>query len=159
MKNSFMNSLNIELTCSINSFFYVLRKIPVFKDLITEDIYADEHLKSKLRFACLLFKIFKKIIEKLVYSFILLGICYKFFPNNTIQSFFHIYFVFTIIGLFLQNQLLNTSKRKYYSLILFDMNDTLFFRMMLIWNQIENLFLNSISFIVLYVVYQIPFSL
>lgn len=158
MKNNFMNSFYIELTYSINSFFYTLRKVPIFRDLITEDVYADEHLKTKLRFVCLLYKIFKKVVGKIIYSFIILGICYKFFPNNKVQSFFHIYFVFTIIGLFLQNQLLNPSTRKYYSLILFDMDDTLYFRMMFIWNQIENLFLNCICFIILYVVYQIPFS-
>ena len=82
MKNNFMNSFYIELTYSINSFFYILRKVPIFRDLITEDVYADEHLKTKLRFVCLLYKIFKKVVGKIIYSFIILGICYKFFPNN-----------------------------------------------------------------------------
>lgn len=156
MKNSFINSMNIELTYSVNSFIYYIRKLPVFHDLITDQIYSDRNLKKRLRFISILFLVFKKIVGKLIYIFLLLGISRSFFPKHEIESFFHIYFVFTIIGLFLQNKLLNTSKRQYFSLILFDMDDTLFFRTTFIWNQLSNLFLNGICFLVLHFVYKIP---
>jgi hypothetical protein len=64
-----------------------------------------------------------------------------------VKSYFHIYFVATILGIFINNKLLNTSKKKYFSLIIFQMDGTEFFRSNLLWNQGINLLLNSICII------------
>lgn len=155
MKNSLHKSLEIDITYSINSFFYFLKNLPILKDLITDDIYANTILKRRLRLLSSLYLTIKKIIGKVLYIFFLFYLCQSAFPKNTIKSFIHIYFVFTIIGIFINNKLLNTSKKKYISLILFQMDDVTFLKSTFLWNQLSILVLNSFAFFLLYLLYDV----
>ena len=137
-------SLEIDIAYSVNSFIYVLKKLPILKDLITDDIYSSKNLKSIVGSIGIVLSLGRVILLKFAYFFAIFYLSYKLFPNTMIKSYFHIYFVLTIIGIFINNKLLNTSKKKYFSILLFQMDATKFFRANIFWNQITNLILNSI---------------
>ena len=147
MINLLKKSLEIDITYSINSFIYMLKNIPILEDLITNDIYSSKIIKKIVRIIIILFDILRAIFLKFFYFFIIFAGSYYFFPNHFVYAFFHIYFIFTIIGLFINNKILNTSKKKYFSIIIFNMDATKYFRTNLLWNQFTNLVLNSICII------------
>lgn len=154
--NSLKKTLEIDIAYSVNSFIYTLRKLPILKDLFTDDIYASKHLKKGVGVVGLLLSFTRVMIMKIAYYIVLFFLATKLNSQNKINSFFHIYTIFTIIGMFINNKLLNTSKKKYFSLILFNMDPIDFFHANIIWNQFTNLFFNSICIIGLSIMYSIP---
>ena len=137
-------SLQLDITYSINSFFYMLRKLPILKDLITEDIYGRKTAKKVVSIFIGMYHIVRNLLLKFFYFFVIFYISYSFFFDHMISAYFHIYFFLTLLGIFINNKLLNTSKKKYFSLISFNIDGTKYFRANLLWNQLSNLVLNSI---------------
>ena len=144
MINCLVKTLEIDICYSVNSFLYMLSKMPIFKDLITNDIYHSKFLKRIVGGGGVLFSLARAVFLKFMYYFVILFICFKLFPDNVVRSFFHIYFLLTILGMFINNKLLNTSKKKYFSIILFGMDGTQFFRANLFWNLFTSTILNLI---------------
>ncbi len=144
MFNSLRKSLSLDIAYSINSFIYILRKLPIFKDLITNDIYKSKSIKKVLKIFMIIFYGIREISIKFFYFFVIFSLSYYLFPDTMVKTFFHTYFVLTLLGLFINNKILNTSKKKYFSLILFNMDGTEYYYASLLWNQINNLVLNSI---------------
>ena len=50
MINILHKTLQIDIAYSVNSFIYVLRRLPIFKDLITDDIYKSKTIKRIIGF-------------------------------------------------------------------------------------------------------------
>ena len=144
MINALVKTLQIDLDYSVNSFIYILSRLPILRDLITNDIYKSKTIKRIVGFFGILFSVARAAFLKFMYFFVILFICYKLFPNNIVRSFFHIYFLLTILGMFINNKLLNTSKKKYFSLLIFNMDATSFFRANLFWNMLTSTIMNSI---------------
>ena len=144
MINCLEKSLKIDVTYTVNSFLYTLRSLPIFRDLITDDIYSSRVLKPIIRIFIILFMALRSIFLKFMYYFVMFSLTYYFFKDNLVLAFFHIFFIFTILGIFINNKLLNTSKKKYFSIILFHMDATEYFRANLFWNQLMNFILNSL---------------
>lgn len=144
MLRTLKKALDIDIAYSVNSFIYVLKKLPIFKDLFTNDVYSSKTIKCIVTIIGLILSLGRAIFLKFIYYFIIFAISYKLFPDNLVKAFFHIYFFLTLIGLFINNKLLNTNKKKYFSIVLFNMDATKFFRANIFWNSITNLLLNSI---------------
>ena len=144
MINYLIKSFEFDIAYSVNSFIYILRGLPILKDLLTEDVYKDNLLKKMIKAFMIMFFLVRALALKFFYFFIIFVGCYKLFPNNLVRSYFHIYFIFTIIGLFINNKLLNSSKKKYFSIALFKVNANELAKSNLIWNQVTNLILNSV---------------
>ena len=49
MINTLKTSFKIDMSYATNSFIYILRKLPILKDLITEDAYTSKGLKRFVR--------------------------------------------------------------------------------------------------------------
>ena len=137
-------SLEFDLAYTVNSFIYILRGLPVLKDLLTEDVYKSNLLKKIIKVFMIIFFIVRAICLKFFYFFLIFVGCYQLFPNTFVKAYFHIYFILTIIGLFINNKLLNSSKKKYFSINLFKVNANEMAKADLLWNQLSNLLLNSI---------------
>lgn len=144
MLKTLINSLKIDLTYSINSFIYTLAKLPIFNDLITEDIYSSKIIKGIISIFIIIKKIIKDLFSKILYIFIIYIICKEEFNNNYINVFFHIYFVLAILGMFINNKMLLPSKRKYISIVLFNLDGYKFFKSEFIFNLLKNFILNTI---------------
>ncbi len=143
MLKTLKKALDIDISYSVNSFIFILRQLPIFKDLLTNDIYSSRIIKKIIKFFVLIFYLARAIFLKFMYFFIIFALSYKLFPNNLIRTFYHLYFVLTMLGLFINNKLLNTSKSKYFGILLFNINATNYFRANLFWNSLTNLILNS----------------
>ena len=124
MIKTLLKSFEIENAYTINSYIFILRKLPILKDLLTDDAYSSVTLKKIISVFCILFTFFTKAFLKFMYYFTIFFICYKLFPNNFIKSYFHIYFFLTLLGMFINNKLLNTNKKNYFSIILYHQKDT-----------------------------------
>lgn len=143
MFKTLKRTMDIDISYSVNSFIYLLRQLPILEDLITTDIYSSRILKKIISFFVLTFFVGRAIFLKFMYFFMIFIITYKLFPNNLIRAFYHIYFTLTILGLFINNKLLNTSKSKYFGIFLFNIDATKYFKATIFWNTISNLILNS----------------
>ncbi len=139
-----IKSFEIDVAYSTNSFIYILSKLPILEDLITNDIYKDKVIKKIIGFFVIIFNFFRALAIKFLYFLTIMIISYKLFPDSLVKTYFHIYFFLTIIGMFINNKLLNTNKKKYFSILIFNMDATKFFKSNILWNQISTAFLNSL---------------
>ena len=144
MINILKKTLQIDYAYSVNSFIYVLQKLPIFNDLITKDAYSSKAIKKIVGLFGLIFSSLRAIFLKFMYFFIIFYLSVEFSQDNIVKSFFHIYFFLTILGLFINNKLLNTSKKKYFSLILFNVDADKFLKALIFWQQLTTLILNTI---------------
>lgn len=145
MINEFKQSMKIDLYYSINSFIYILMKFPIIKDLITGNPYKSKVFKKIATIFCII----KSCIRKIFYRFLYFAVIYlitTFFKDiEAINSFINVYVIFALIGLFVNNKLLNASIKKYYSVILFKMNAKRYVKNSLIYGLIIDFILNVIG--------------
>ena len=140
-------SLDIDTLYTTNSFIFLLRKLPILKDLITDDIYASRGLKRIIQGLVPIYLLGKMLVIKFFYYFLIFSLSYYYFPNYLVKTYYHVLFILTILGMFINNKMLNTSKKNYFSLLIFKMEATSYFRNNLWWNQIENTLLNTICIV------------
>ena len=81
MINVLIKTLQIDMLYSVNSFLYTIKKIPIFKDLFTDDIY-----KSKI--------INNYCIKKCVCNSIPNNICSKKFCSIHFKDYYRKIFLF-----------------------------------------------------------------
>ena len=140
-------TLQIDTAYSVNSFIYTISKLPIFKDLITKDSYKSVGLKKVVAVIGTLLSLFRMILIKLVYFSCIYYLAKLTSPTNPIPVFFHIYLFLTILGMFINNKLLTSSKKKYFSIILFQMDANQFMKANLFWNLFTSTILNSMMFL------------
>lgn len=146
MINTLLMSLKIDVVYSVNSFIYVLRKLPVFRDLLTDSVYKSKKIKSIVMIIGILLSLGRFLFFKFLYFGIIYLIASNI-GNNLVNSFVHIYILFTIIGLFINNKLLITDKKKYFSIVLFGVDAKEYMRSCLWWSLLLSFIFNSISFL------------
>ena len=149
MFKTLLMTLKIDNTYSLNAFIYNIRRLPILKDLITDDIYKSRNLKTIINIISNIYQIIKILTLHLLYFLFIYLIAVILNENNFTKTFIHIYFIFTIIGFFINNKLLNTSSKKYFSIILFKMDAKKFMESYLFFDIFKYLILNIISFTIL----------
>ncbi len=133
-------ALKVDLTYSINSYIYALRKM--FGRIIKDDVYARAGMKKLIRIIGAFISFLRMIIFKFFYFSILYYICNLFMKNSLKESFIHVYFIFTIIGMFCNNHLLSIGIKKYLAIILFKMDAKDYMKANLWWNLFLNFVMN-----------------
>lgn len=123
MINSLKTSFKIDITYAINSFIYNLKRFPIFKDLFPDDsLYKSEKAKAVIRVLGLILSTGRMLFYKILYFSIIYLFATWLFPKSITTGVLHIYFIFTTIGIFINNKLLSTSTKKYFAIVLFNMN-------------------------------------
>ena len=140
MINTLKTSFKIDMSYATNSFIYILRKLPILKDLITEDAYTSKGLKRFVRIISLFLSFIKMLAYKFLYVFIILGFANLLGERFASYNFIHIFFIFTVLGIFINNRLLNPNSKKYFSVILFGIDAKLY----IISNFLYDLFITTI---------------
>ena len=69
MINTLKTSFKIDMAYATNSFIYILRKLPILKDLITYDAYNSRLLKKIIRIISLIFSFGRMLAYKFLYFF------------------------------------------------------------------------------------------
>ena len=135
-------SKKIDIYYSLNSIIYYLRKLPIFKDLMTDSIYKKSFIKTIFGIISIILSIIKKIIFKAIY-FIVIYYISTLLSKDT-YSFYHVFFVFSIIGMLIHNSILNSNIKNYLSINIFNMNPKDYVRSILFYNCISNFIFNII---------------
>ena len=152
---SLYKTLQIDAYYSVNSIIYSLKNNIIFKNIIGDNAYKSKVIKRIVGILGSILSFSRALLFKLIYFFVVAEICKKAFGNNFINSFYHVYFFLTILGLFINNKLLTTSKKKYFSIILFQMDGNKFLRANFVWNIITLIVFNSISLLIIGAYYNI----
>ena len=87
MINYLTKSLEFDIAYMVNSFLYVLRGLPILKDLLTDDIYKSGILKKIDNIVIIVFFILRSLFLKFFYFFIIFVGCYELFPNTFIKTY------------------------------------------------------------------------
>ena len=149
-------SLKIDMTYAINSFIYHIRKLPVFKDLFTDDIYKSNVLKTIVIILGIILSAGRMILFRFLYFFVIYLISQTISKKDISSGFIHIYFIFTIIGMFINSDILSTSTKKYFSIILFSMDAKEYMKSSLFWDLLTTLILNSLCLGIFSIFIEIP---
>ena len=116
-------SLKIDMNYAINSFIYTLKNTPIFKDLFVGDsLYKSKKAKAIIRVLGLVLSCIRILFFKLLYIAVIYALCYYLKPKSVVNTFVYVYTLLTILGMFINNKLLSVSTKKYFSIVLFNMD-------------------------------------
>ena len=101
MINILIKSLEIDIVYAVNSLIYSLRNLPILKDLLTDDAYDSKVLKIVIGIIGIVLSISRAILFKAFYYFVIYSICKTMCPNNYVNATIHLYFLLTILGMFI----------------------------------------------------------
>ena len=146
MLNTIRMSFKIDATYAINSFIYSLKRLPIFKDLFPGDgLYKSKKAKSIIRILGFILSSARLLFFKLLYFATIYFLATYTNPKNITETTLHIYFFFTVIGMFINNKILSTSTKKYFSIILFNMDAKQFMKSSLFQDIIINFITHTIG--------------
>ncbi len=112
-------SFQIDITCAINSFLYRLKTISFFKKY---DLYQSRRAKKIVQILAFVCTFLRMILSKITYLGIIYGISLFLFPQFNNEIFFHIFIFLAVIGSFIHAKILSVGKKKYYAVILMNMD-------------------------------------
>lgn len=156
MINTLKMSFKIDFTYAINSFIYSLRKMPIIKNIIKEDLYKKDGFKLFVRILGIICTSLKLILFKMLYIVIIYLIAKFYKPKDINSTFIHLFFVFSVIGMFINTSILSTGKKKYLGVILFRMNAKEFILSHFLLNTFTNFILNNLFLLILFFLLKIP---
>lgn len=139
-------SLKIDTYYAINSFIYYLRKTPIFKDFLTPDAYNSKILKCIAGIIGIVLSLGKTFLNKFIYFLVIYYIS-KFISGSQL-SFYHLFFFLTLIGMFINNNLLNSNMNKYLNINIFKMDAKNYLKYNLFWLSLNNIIFNFICFMI-----------
>lgn len=142
MIRSLYYSLKIDTYYAVNSFIYFIKKLPIFNDLVTEDTYKSSLLKNVIGVIGLILSLGRAVLFKFLYYFVVVLLANVISKNS--MSFYHVLFFFSLLGLFINNKLLNVSMKKYLCIILFNIDSKKYLLSNLYFSLIINSIINSI---------------
>ncbi len=148
MINTLKMALKIDLTYAINANAYQIKRLPIFRNIFNGGRY-DFKLKKFARVLSILLSALRFVFYRLLYFFVLYYISSLINSSNVTKTFIYIYFIFTFIGMFINNNVLSTNKKKYFSIILFNMDAKKFMKATFVWSLFLSLILNCLGFLVL----------
>ncbi len=146
MINTLKMSLKIDLTYQINAFLSLLKRLPILRDLFTDDIWKSKNIKKVARIFVMIYLVLKKIIYRFLYFLVIYVLSFFLTKENLSGTFCYIYFIFTLIGMWIHNQLLDPTLKKYFSILLFQMDAKKYSRSYLLWNLFTSFLFNSLCF-------------
>ena len=145
MFNILKMTYKIDMTYAINSFIYSIKHLPIFKDLFPDNsLYKSKKLKAVIRILGILLSSARVILYKILYFWTIYMIASYLTPKNITTGILHIYFIFTTLGIIINNKILTTNTKKYFSIVLFNMDAKNFMKANFWSDRIINFILHSI---------------
>ena len=155
MINCLYKTLQIDVAYSVNSLIYTMVKMPYFRDMFDNNVYDNRNVKKIVGIVGMIISFLRALFVKVLYLIVIFEISKTFYKDNYINCFYHMYFVLTILGLFINNRLLTTSKKKYFSIVLFQMDANQFLRANYLWDLLNLVIYNLLGFFVISLFYKI----
>lgn len=121
MFKTFFLSLKIDYFSAINSFLYSFGKIK-FLDRLLHSFYQKSGFKIFLSILSSILTLLSSVLSEAIYLFLIYSMSHYLSKEQTFPTFLHIYFVFTMIGMFIHTSLLNIGNKHYTSICLLSMD-------------------------------------
>lgn len=137
MINTLIKTLQIDICYAVNSFINSLKRMPILKDLFTNDAYKSKTIKKIVGLIGITLSLLRALLFKYLY-FLCIFLLASIANKNHLATFIHIYFLLTVLGMFINNKVLSVSTKKYLSIILFNIDDSKFLKSNLLWNILTN---------------------
>lgn len=157
MINTLKLSLKIDFNYAINSFIYTIKKTPILKNIITSNLYEKEGFKTFVRILGVICTSLRLLLFRGFYFTIIYTMA-KFIHHSTSEAFFHIFFIFSIMGMFINTSILSTSRKKNISILLFKMDAKKFILSHYYFSLIVDFILNSIYLSIILSILKVPIS-
>lgn len=123
MNRTLRISFSLKNTYRVNGILYSLKQIPLVKRILPETLYRVRGLKIFANVLSVLWEVISVFLGKFLYFLTLIGgigILYENAPAN--QVFLHILLFLTVIGAWMNTNLFNPTRDKYYAMILMRMD-------------------------------------
>lgn len=123
MNKTLIISFSLKNTYRVNGILFSLKQIPLLKRWLPATLYRIRGLKILANILSVLWEIFSVFIGKCFYFFAMVcgvGILYKELPEN--EVFLHILLFLTVIGSFMNTEIFNPTKDKFYAMSLMRMD-------------------------------------
>jgi len=150
MFNTLKISFQIDITCAIHSFLYRLTKIPFFKKY---NLYKSECTKRVVQILAFICTFFRMIFSKFMYLGTIYALSLFLFSSLNGEVFAHIYLFLAIIGCFINAKILSVGKKKYYSVILMNMDAREYTLAYFIYDMVTMFFFSFLSLSFFYSVF------
>lgn len=123
MNKTLRISFSLKNTYRVNSILYSLEQIPLIKNILPETLYRVHGLKIFANILSVMREVISIFLGKFLYFMTMvagIGLLYKKAPAD--QVYLHILLFLTIIGAFMNTNLFNPTRDKYYAMFLLRMN-------------------------------------
>lgn len=155
MFNILKTTFKIDVAYATNAFIYNIKKLPILRDLISDNLYNSSSFKAFVRFLGIFLTSARLILSRLLYFFVIYFLA-ALVSNDMVFSFSYVYVVFAVIGLIINNNLLNVSSKKYFSIVLFQMDAKEYMRCDFIFGLLVSFILNLVGFFFISLFINIP---
>lgn len=116
-------SFSLKNTYRVNSILFALRQIPLVRRLLPQSLYRVYGLKIFANVLSILWEIVSIFLWKFFYLLVMVVSISSLYRNLPAQQIYlHILLFLTVIGAFINTQLFNSTRDKYYAIILMRMN-------------------------------------
>lgn len=123
MYKTFLTSFSLKNTYRVNTILYSLKQIPLIKRALPAALYSSRPLKTFAGVIAAVWEVISAFLGKLLYFLIMIIAAMMMYKNaDSGALFLHILLFLSIIGGFLNTNLFNPSKDKFYAIILMRMD-------------------------------------
>lgn len=123
MNKTLKISFSLKNTYRVNGILFSLKQIPLLKNILPSALYSVKELKVFANVLAVLWKLVSVFLGKFIYLITMVyGMGMLYTEISQPQIFLHILIFLTIIGSFVNTNLFNPTKDKYYAMILMRMN-------------------------------------
>ncbi|MFR7591538.1 MAG: hypothetical protein ACLUVC_08850 [Longibaculum sp.] len=150
-----INAFRLKNTYRVNTIIYALKKIPLVNKLLPASLYKHHGLKTFANIIGILYEIAMIFIGKSLYFLVFFALPLIFLDGEMPLSFLHIFIFLSLIGAFLNNQLFEASRDKYYGIILMRMNAKEYVLSTYIYSLIKHI----IGFMIAFFFFELPIIL
>ncbi|HJB16387.1 MAG TPA: hypothetical protein IAA05_10165 [Candidatus Blautia excrementipullorum] len=123
MNKTLRISFSLRNTYRVNGILYSLKQIPLLKKILPEALYRLRGLKIFANLLSGIWEIISVFLGKFLYFLFMVagaGLLYRGIPRNRV--YLHILLCLTVIGSFMNTNLFNPTRDKYYAMILLRMD-------------------------------------
>jgi hypothetical protein len=122
MLEAFLTSFRLKNTYKTNGIIYSLKSIPIIKKLLPVSLYGSPGLKKFANIVSVLWELISIFLGKLLYLLLMIFLLTDPMKSGSADSFVHMFFFLTVAGGFLNTQIFDPAKDKYYAIILMRMS-------------------------------------
>lgn len=118
MIKTFVTSYRLSHAYGVNTLIYRLRALPIIKNILPQQLYAAGDLKLAASIVVAIFSWLNAVVGKFLYLGLMVLLPAMYLPGERAENYTIILFLFTIAGGFLNVNMFEPSKQKYYAVML-----------------------------------------